>query len=239
MKSKKAQIEIILLVILILFLVSTTIFSFITNSSKIETTISNSNLVRNIYSKENSIEFYIVQEGKHAIVKTYDFFVRNNKFADSNTKEFAELSQNLRDDFILEFRENFRQSFQDYSGEDIKNLKDLVLQGNFNVDFEENIILKIDNLEEKDFSKRMNIGFFPKFNLEFDFSDMGLHSFDEVYEVKEKCKNSIESECYNDLFNFNVEIEEKESGNLVKFESKKEFLIGDEIRKIDFDFIPR
>ena len=85
--------------------------------------------------------------------------------------------------------------------------------------------------------------------MEFNFTKIGIESFEKIYSVKEQCKNEQNAElikqCFNNLLvNFNAEITQKQKPDSSKYylatlTSKKEFLINDKFEKIEFSFTPK
>ncbi len=251
-KNRRGDITILLLVILVLLVASATLFSFVTSSGKVEAKISDAKFVENIYYKENLVEFYINQAGEKSISKTYRIFSENgdyinNPIISGGEIEFGKIHNKLNENFYIKFNQNFKEEFENYNFEEdyLKNLKEVILDGNFDVIVnEENLVIKINNLEINNSVKNINITYIPEISLGFDFQKIGLHSFEKIYEVKEGCKNVEEVEnCYNKLINFESNVIEKEKSNggkyfFVTLTSKKQFLIDGKFTNINFSFVP-
>ncbi len=84
--------------------------------------------------------------------------------------------------------------------------------------------------------------------VEYDLRKIGLHGFKEIFSAKEKCsaqKSEREiQDCFNEeLFNFNVVCRDfvwengKAKSFVVEIESKREFFIQNQMRKIKFGFV--
>lgn len=157
MKNKHGAVEVVLLVLLVVVLVSATIFSFAISSKSIKITISDSSFMEELYLKENLAEFYIRQAGEEAIVKTYD------ELGDSYTNE----------DFKTSFRENFRVEARRYIYEEpytfMNNLRILINKGEFGTSLEENTIsVSIDSYKIEDSFKNISMVYFPRIDVSFD-----------------------------------------------------------------------
>ena len=253
-KNKKVDISILLLVVLVLLLTSATLFSFIMSSGKTEVKISNAKFIENFYSRQDLAEFYLSQAGEIAMVKTYKEFVEEDDYISNpiyNFKEeveFRELHSKLSENFHDKFIENFKTEFKSYGFEEdyLKNLKEIIQDGNFDVVVDVGIlILAVNGWEMKASLNDINITYTPGISLKFDLEKVGLHSFEKIYEIKERCKGDKNIEdCFSDLINFNVSVVEKEktSGEryfFVTCATKKDFLIGGEFDMIRFSFVPK
>lgn len=251
-KNRRGDIAILLLVILVLLVASATLFSFVISSGKVEAKISSAQFIKDFYSRQNLIEFYLNQAGENSIRKTYNEFVENGDYINNliisgGEFEFEEIHNKLSENFRDRFIENFKEEFKNYNFEEayLKNLKQIILEKNFDVVADKNIVMmKINNLEMNDSIEGVNINYIPKISLELNLKKIGLHSFEDIYEIKERCKDvEMVKECYEDLINFNVNVEEKEKSNgekyfLVTLTSKKQFLIDEKFENIDFSFVP-
>ncbi len=252
MQNKRGDVAILLLVVLVLLVTMTTIFTLVTSSEKVEIKISNTRFIENFYLKQDLAEFYIGQAGEKAIVKTYKEFVEgddyiNNPIRSEGEVEFGEIHSKLNENFRDKFRENFKTEFSyDFENNYLKNLRGIIIDDDFEVIVDSGILtIVIDSLEMNIFIKDINITYVPEIFLDFDFKKIGLHSFEEIYEIKEKCKEDENIEdCYNNLINFEVSVVEKEKSDEEKYifatlATKKDFLIGEKFENIEFSFVPR
>jgi len=251
-KNKKGDITILLLVVLVLLLTSATLFSFIISSGKTEVKISNARFIENFYSRQDLAEFYLSQAGEIAIVKTYNEFVEEDDYINNpiynfrEEVEFRELHSKLNENFHNKFAENFKTEFKKYDFEDdyLKNLKETIGDGDFDVIVSEGVLtLVVNSWEMKSFIDDINITYVPRISLKFDLKKIGLHSFEDIYEIKERCKGDENIEdCFSDLINFEVSVLEKEKSSGEKYffvtcATKKDFLIGDEFKVMRFSFV--
>lgn len=253
-KNKKGDIAILLLVVLVLLLTSATLFSFIMSSGKTEVKISNAKFIENFYSRQDLAEFYLSQAGEIAMVKTYKEFVEEDDYINNpiyNFKdevEFKGLHSKLSENFHDRFVENFKTEFNSYDFEEdyLKNLKEIIKDGDFDAVVDEgSLTLAVNDWEMKDSLNDINITYSPGISLKFDLKKVGLHSFEEIYEIKERCKGDENIEdCFSDLINFDVSVVEKEKSDEQKYffvtcATKKDFLIGEEFDSIRFSFVPK
>jgi len=188
MKNKRADIAITLLVFLTLLVVGATLFIFMNNSGKIEKELINPRVVEKVYVEENKVKFYVKQAGERSLVKTYKEFVKGEGVYDylqsrQTTTEgvkFENLNSKLDERFLERFKVNFDKEIKNYDfSEDIS----FTLSGKGN-DFE----VFVGNLEFIE-SGSLEIIYKPKVNLNFNLQKIGLHGFEEIFNVKENCKS--------------------------------------------------
>ena len=251
-KNKKGDMTILLLVILVLLLTSVTLFSFIISSDKTEVKISNARFIENFYPRQDLAEFYLIQAGETAIVKTYNEFAEEDDYINNpiynfqEEVEFRELHSKLNENFHNKFAENFKTEFKKYDFEEdyLKNLKDIIWDGDFDVIMGGGFLaLTVNAWEMKSSLNDINITYVPRIFLKFDLEKIKLHGFEEIYEIKERCKEDENIEdCFSDLINFEVSVVEKEKSSgeryfFVTCATKKDFLIEDEFKIIRFSFV--
>lgn len=256
MKNKRADISIVLLVILTLVLTISSLFIFVNSSSAVEAEIYNVKFIDQFYLRQNLAEFYVSESMKKALVQTYNEFVSDSKGIyyylnnpketpqNSGNFEFNELHDKLNENFKSKLRENFQIEFKKYNfnegyvEEYLRELNSLVEQGSFDVSANKEILkITVNDFMIKDSFEKIKIEYSPEIKLEFNLTKLGLHDFDKVYEIKEKCKTDENlKNCFESgLINFNVGVNEN---NLVTLKSKKDFLIDNDFKKIVFSFIP-
>jgi len=244
--KKKASLQITLLVFLIFGLILITLFSFYSSNKKIEGKIFAFGVFNPLYSEEGNTEFYMQDIGKTALIKTYSSFARDGDYVGEviqNSKgefKFEKLNEK-RDEFFAEkFKENFESELSKYPDE-IKNK----ISGKYSVLVSEGkVSLKLNEYKISKTSSVFGVVYSPNVEVNFRFNDFGLISFEELYGIKDRCKDSNEKAfCFNSgIKDFNVLISEKRDsvGNkydYVNFESKKEFLSDSGFSNIKFGFI--
>lgn len=248
-KNKRGDIAVVVLVILALISTSAALFSFVTSSGGVEMKISDFKFIDSSYQKQNLAEFYIYQAGEDAIIKTYKEFADDsvpeydyikNRQKEGNNAKFGEIWDNLDERFSNRFKENFKTEFENYEFEEgyLKGLKELISKESFTVLFDgETLKVDIDDWQISNSLDNIGVVYFPEISSEFNLRKIGLHSFEKIYEVKEKCLDEgIAKSCFdNYLGNFESSIG---SSNLVSLTSKKEFLAENTFEKISFSFIP-
>ncbi len=247
-KNKKGDMTVLLFVVLVLVMSSAALFSFVINSGKVEAKISDARFIENLYSDKDLAEFYLTGASESAIVKVYEEVVESDSYvgnANYNSEhqvrfEFInpELNNEFRNDFIDEFKTEF--SRYDFEEDYLKNLKEIIAEGNFEVVFDGEVLtMLITTWKIDDAMNDINVTLYsPRVYLKFDMGKMGLHSFEEIYEVKEGCKGSENvRSCFEELVNFEVVVTEKDDDVFVGLTSKKDFLIDEGFRNINFGFV--
>jgi len=255
-KSKKSNISIIILVFLILIVCSASLFIFATSDKKVKVKISDVGLIQDAQLKQEVAEFYIYEAIEKSMVNPYREMLNQDKYIESpsynlqNKIEFANLYGNLNDYFYSEFRNRFKNEFENYAFQEeyLNNLKNLIAQDKFSSSFDgENLIFETSLLEIKSTSEKNSVVYFPEIFLNISFSRIGLNSFNAIYNSKEKCKGKETAElmkaCFsNELGAFDAEsaekiISEEKKYFLISLTSKKKFLIENNFEKISFEFV--
>jgi hypothetical protein len=265
LKNKKADMTVLLLVILVLVVSSGTLFSFLSNSGKVEAKIYDVSFIEKVYAEKDLAEFYLIETGELAFVKIYKEFVEEDKYVENPQKEnsrnqvrFGTLNPNLNEEFKESFIEAFKVEFEKYDFEELylNTIKEIIATENFEIEFDGEVLSMlitsskfsnilndgkgdlITSLELGEPLNDMEVDYSPVIFLKFDVGKIGLHSFEEFYTVKENCKGEENVEvCFEELNNFNVEISENGDDVFVDFVSKKDFLIEGDFQNINFGFV--
>lgn len=248
-KNKKADVAVTLLVFLVMFVASTTLFVFVTNNKVTELKISDAIAIERVYTKENLVDFYLVKIIESVAVKTYIDFVeyKNENYIGSllyneeeSTVYFQFLAVNWKEDFKKNFIENLKSEFkeQGYMNDYMSEIKNNALQDKVQSKFDGEILeITFPSLEINDSYKKINITYHKVPYSKINLTKIGLHSFDRIYEVKENCKDVDNIEmCFIQLNNFDVEVNKN---NVVKLSSKNSFVVDSQIKNIEFSFIPK
>ena len=252
--NKKADFPVVALVLLTLLTVSVALYSFYSNSNKVKADVLDAKIAEVLDMQEKQIEFYIDKEGKTALAKTYDSFVnegviflekRNDKFV------LGSIDPNWKDRFAVKFKENFQKEFEKYNFEEedyLWRFKGLVTRGSFSIFVKEDRVefytdkFILNEVELKQGSsgegaeKAVEVKYVPKISKEFIFNRNWINSFKELEEFRECFKNK-ETNCDLKLFNFNIETSKIGVEDYIKLSSKREFLIDDMYKRIEFGFI--
>lgn len=256
-KSKKGSIWIVLLVFLDLFIVSASLYIFITSSWVAREKIYDASIIDKLSEKENLAEFYIREAGKKAVVESYKDIANNQEYIggavtliNNIDPEFGLLNENLNENFRASFIENFKKEFSAYEFDEqyLKDLRDVVLSEDFQVYFDGEIINVVFlNLQFKGSVEDINVNYNPSISIAISLTKIGLESFNDIYQTKEECKSKENmQECFNsNLRNFYSEFQSKEKPNsegysLATLISKKEFFLDSDksYEKIQFSFVP-
>jgi hypothetical protein len=260
MKSnyKKGNLSVTIFVLLVILVCGVSIFYFLTSNSKIGVHLGNSRIQDMTYLYENQIYSFLEEVGKQAFYESYDKFAKEGFYAspvihrEGNLK-FYSLDEELNEKFLKEFKDNLENKiisieFKEYP---LKNFSEFFLKEtktssgkifNINGDF---LTLEINDFEIFYSSEKINISYFPSLSVKIDYESNNLKSFEEIYEVKQKCKIYESSkeikECFEQMGDFEILVSEKGEGDekyfLIKFVSKDRFFILDKYTKIELEFV--
>jgi hypothetical protein len=271
--NKRGDIGLVLFAVLTVALVVFTLISFATvnrNSLAIGEGASAISKTKNEYNSFKMALGILIEE---SFVDTYMHFAENGDYISGkrvftgkdgmllDEYGFAELadSEKISRDFSILFLSNFNKRVNEAKGSTSKgvftrmpkvfdffdgDISDLTFETNFDSDY---FSLKFSEISsEKEYNK-IKVIYSSGLDYKYDFEKFGLVGFNNLYEVKEKCKNLALPEMKNcfetELENFSVEITEKEikqgdeiiNKPFVQLESKKSFLNRG---KIKFSFFP-
>jgi len=125
-RHKKAEVAIVVLVVLVFVLFAATLFAFLVNTQGIDEKISEISFLENTYLKESEIEFFINVVGKESFENTLHSFE-----GDFTKSEFED-----------KFAENFKKEFTkyDFDQEHLLRLKQYIRDGKFKVVFNDNVL---------------------------------------------------------------------------------------------------
>lgn len=254
MLGKKGEsISLSIFVFLTYALLTYSLFSFLTNSWYVQEEISVGSVIFEAYEEEDLADFYFSEVCERALIKTYyefvskesskyDYIENPQTYSGSEIFIFDNLNSNFNEEFMKRLEENVVDGIKDYnflSGGvvDIKKLG-------------ENYVFILTGLEFKGSKENLEYLYKPIIEDNFEIDKMSLNSFDEIYNFKESCLSGSFEErkiCYESnkeligKFDVFVEVAGVENSKYLIFnlKSKKEFLIEDNFKKIDFDFIVR
>jgi len=257
-------LAIVFLVLATLVLSSYTLFRFHAGSSSIEESFESFSIFGKVISKQNIITDGVYLFGEEIIVTEYELFaergdyIQNKKtihghygFSEVKVEKAIYDEGELTKRFGKILKEKFKERAKKLRGSGVPVNKYIVYPflHDFEVGyFKEGIQIVFGEwgggFIEKDLEVRCN---FP-LNVSFNFRNIGLHSFEEIFKAKVKCSLNLKigekeiEKCFNEeMDNFNVFVNvlgaKEEKLFLVEFKSKREFFIDGELRKIKFDFV--
>lgn len=259
--NRKGTVEITLLVVMILILAIATIFIFGTSEA-----ITSGKMDLGAFGRLKDAELVAESNVKFIsediIINRYDDFAKNNKYLiekrrdDKFTGEFSSLHSRVNENFWNDFdtsffdifdKHNFSSTYKDTHGLTVLKKK---LKFKFN---EENMTADIVGFSFIEDGEILSLKYRTNLSVDIKFSRLGLHSFKEIYEAKEKCdvknvSNEYYETCYEkELPFFDVEVKSDknlkyslEDGDiLVKLSTKRKYYLDGEIRAIDFEFVPK
>jgi len=144
--NKRADPSVVLLVFLVVIVALTALFVFIADPMGARAKIYDVQFIEELYEKQDLAEFYIRQVGESVI----------NKYGEND------------------FREDFKTEFNayDFDEEHMKELKEIINQGNFGVEINEKILkITIDSLQMKKSFGKIQIIYDPEISLEFKLEE--------------------------------------------------------------------
>ena len=254
-KNKKGELWIVALVLLIFLLTTATLFTFATSSDKIEVEISDARFLQDSYIKEGNVKNYLSLALEEAIVEAYKDITDNEGYIEDpviiNSEgeiEFNDLAADVNSVFLEKVRSNFQSIFLGYDYDENYLIKAelYVDSDNFEITFEEAVfdLSLLEKIPFEDSYKQIVWRYTPLIEVSSSLKKVGLESFEDIYSVKEDCKvfEDIQTCMQNKILNFNIVVEDKKdlSDNeykLIKFTSKREFLINNNFEKINFEFV--
>jgi len=245
--NKKASFHVLLFVIFTIVVCSIAVFTFLTNSERVEDKISKVESLNKVYFKEELTKFYLKQAGENAFVKTYNDIASKGDYGIeynlNKEVKLGDLNKLWKEDFAESFSENFKAEFLTYKFDEnyLLNVQEAVKRNDFVI--KDDFSILFENLNFKESVEGVSVLYSPKINLKFDFEKIGLVDFEELYKSKIKCASSDNIEnCFNEeLKNFDTDILKKQGSegdyDFVYLESKREFFIKQRFEKIKFGFV--
>lgn len=264
--SRKGNLPILIFVIMTFVVCSYTLFIFLTNSPQVKAAIINVDRgFDSIYDQEAETRFFLRDSFEKALIKTYEeFVVRGDYLSNLRISQFSELqgiyysgilSQGFKTEFIVRLKENFKKDIQGKKFEKsyLNNLQKDILDEKFEIMFKENknIEVKIDNSFFDYKGDGIETIYNPVIKEEINFTRTGLEEVENFVELGSLCSGFSEidekkegyetKKGYLDNFEFNyreIEISEDKKELVLDLKSKREFLIDNDFKKIEFSFIP-
>lgn len=222
LKNKRGDMAVIIVVFMTLLLVGVALYSFNTSNKAYAGVIQNPNVLDKVYVQEDQMRFYLQDSLERAEIKTYQDFIDNELYIVNSVKKddylIFDKPWNEEEKFKQKLTENFKTEISKYNleGFDLGNLE-INVEGN-------NVFVKMKNFNA-DFSTTGNevvVSHSKEINVELDLNEFGLHSFKEISDVKESCKeitSAVEKgNCYSALlknFDVSAELIRKDAGGNV------------------------
>ena len=264
-KSKRGvaqSFSILFLVLGAIVLVGFTIFRFYLGVSAVQESLEPYQAFEELLSRENFAKKTLYVAGEEIVVKGYEDFAKSggyilnaeqsssfNNYLGFTDLRTPESMKTILNGALYPEMENKRTSFLS-TGERINlNLAHQMSRG-FSFGYSsKGIILAINSWDETEQRKGLYIFYRTPVSLEFNFIDMGLHSFEDVWAAKEECEGkATEAEiekCFeNRLPNFKVDAKDfvvdaqgKRDYFKIDLESRRTFFLDGSFRKVKFGFI--
>jgi hypothetical protein len=253
-KNKKADLSVIAFVLLVLLLCSYTLYAMAINRNKVTTTIEGFEQVEKILLEKKDIEYRLLKTTEECFIESYKEIIETKLILKpplntlGETTIFEELNSNIKENYIEKIKICLnKKGKENHRGLLVENsdfLKDVLFfklrHNQFEITSAYRIIIKefpfATNIQNQKYS--------PNLNAEINLEKIGLIDFEKIKEAIEckKNKKCIESATKN-LFEVQItEISFEEEDNKEHylnhtFKSKKEFLINNEFKKIEFSFL--
>lgn len=255
--SKKGSISIVTLVVLVLFITGLALFTFNSVNNKLFSKVSDSFEVQDVLIQEKEISFFAKRFLEESLVESYLNITKEGSFI-LNPSNLEVSKENL--DLIL--NEEVRNSFVTNSGLSLMEGYNGVLserKREIEFSYSENkasLLLKDVELENrKDGDILLKVKYETEIEVETSLKEVGLESFERIFEVKEECKsvnilsenaNAITElqECFDENLRYfvsnaerkDVTEEDSEGYMFIKLESKNKILSKNKFEKISLDF---
>jgi len=163
MDKRGVEIPVVLVVLLTIAIISYTLFTFIRNNGGVSGEVIQPRFFENIYVEESRVRVYLAENIFSAMEASYSELKDKTKI-DSNQFKIG---------FISKLKENLKTQNPDDSN--LVNLKNYILNENFVVDFNGNILtftLKDFSLEVKDESKGILISYKPDISFKIAINEL-------------------------------------------------------------------
>lgn len=255
--NKKGDLSITLLVLLVVVLAGFTLFTFYTNSGKIEARVIDSRFIEGSYSAENAIEFDMESAGENALAKSYEEFVSRDFFARIQNKEIDFGGANLA--LNGEFLANMNKEFLVKKYESEKNLKLISSSvGKYFAETNLSGFYSVRSVSTEKGGNKLDWGFSQTpasaagiagsiivvYNKNIQnkvyFERIGLYGLEKIYSLAKSCvvesDSTIAMQCLNEKMpNFNFNVFARDGGGfIIKAETKRTFSISGVQRKLNF-----
>lgn len=251
--NKKGDVAVNMIVLMTLVLVAVTIMSFFIYNGKIQAKITDARFLDNIYTPEENARFYISDAGEKAIVTSYKEMIDSGLFTGQSPTKIegvvvfdSILPRQVDDDFTLKFNENFKSIIQGYdisykneiyesrgsvNGDIFNIIGSITISGSMTIKDNKRIWIWYfipTPFSEEVIKQMMAISYKPKINIIFNISEIGLHSFQDIFSASKAClsEKDVQGCLSGKLVNFNVQVGEQGNYKKVSLISKKKFVVN-------------
>ena len=216
LNDKRGDIAVVLVVFMTVLLIGVSLYGFNSLRKGIVDTVPNPNILDGIYFSEDQYKFYIGESVGRAYLDTYqEYAVNGNYIQNKVTKDSYFKFETLKPDVNERFNELMKEKFvEEVKKYNIENLNvdevDInIVEGNVNVQIP-NYKINSDSIQNDEGVSIVKVNYDANINENINLKKYSLHSFEEIYNAKEKCKDiatmSDKKKCYKDnLKNFNAD----------------------------------
>jgi hypothetical protein len=253
-KNKKADLSVVAFVLLVLLLCTYTLYSMTANRRKVSTTVSGFEQIEELLLEKKDIEYRLLKTTEECFIESYKELIEAKLILKpplntlGETIIFEELNSNIKENYIEKIKICLKKKGKEnHRGLLIENsdfLKDVLF---FKLRYNQFEITSAYRIIIKEFPFATNIQnqkYSPNLNIEINLEKIGLIDFKKIEKAIECKKNE---KCIESVIKglFEVQITESSFGEEDNkehylnhtFKSKKEFLIGNEFKKIEFSFL--
>lgn len=254
-KKGLAEIPATIFVLMVVMLLFLTLFVAGLEKRKFYSIAQSSMRVQQVYAEEKSAEYIVDVAFEKAVISAYgkmgDRWIADDCSEENGYKELCRIDEKLNENMEKEIKKSFlveinkargASKFFDEPISDIIN--NLDKNENFGIGFEDTGI-KLETKIWLEFMGEMTdkiwfglvkqgtvrdyvVYYTAKIEIDKKFSEIGLESFNKIFNAAAQCKHNLNSEeCLADsLSNFDGSIDEKNNKLFIDLTSKKEFEIG-------------
>jgi len=255
MKGKKGDVSVTLLVMMTVGISIASLLIFYLSEKTIISELESPRPVLNVYAERELLGFYAYDVARQSVIESYNELAGSRGFISetpiceefSGIRVFCSPDTNLKSNLENNARIRFFQKFK------IDELKKRYREENIdielgldkiNIGLENSFKLKIKNITfvYSEADNKIIIRHNFDVSQEIKFDEIGLASFEEIYNKINECRSKNFKECFK-LENFDVNIEEESySGQgfyKIKMTSKASFWLNNEFKKIEILFLAR
>jgi hypothetical protein len=253
-KNKKADLSVVAFVLLVLLLCTYTLYSMTANRRKVSTTVSGFEQIEELLLEKKDIEYRLLKTTEECFIESYKEFVETGLILEpplialGGTTIFEELNLNTKEDYLEKIKTCLNKKGQEKHrglfAHDDDFFKDVLFSRLKNNQFTLSPEYKITLNNFPLTRSEENLKYLTTLNAEINLEKIGLIDFKKIEEAIECKKNK---ECIDSITKslFEVQIEKISFGEEDNkeyylnhtFKSKKEFLIGNEFKNIEFSFL--
>lgn len=257
--NKRGDVQIGILVLLAVLVAGAALFSFWQSYTKDEVIITDARVLDNAYMKENQIRFYIDVALEKAIVESYGPIIAKANFVEAGNEIVFGLDMeeliwtNFRNEILkYEFKDPMLNDFKNkvmegsfeisYSGDKVSaTLSDMTISSSLVLQSGKRVPLwkfVPSPFEAQEVQQLAGVMYKPVIEERVRLEDMGLTGYDSIADAIKLCAGKTKEDLQNclgeKLAGFKISVVETAGKQIVSFETKDSFQIGDKLESIKF-----